>query len=71
MPDPDIKLTAEEQKILNESFDKIRSVLQNKNVNIENVLALVTTDDINKTSDQVKIKFAEKNSSHMNMIAFD
>jgi len=68
---PNVKLSAAEQREVQESFDAIRSVMKKKNINIANIIGLVTTDQVRATSSQVKVKFAEETVAQMNMIAFD
>ena len=70
---PKLKLTAEEKQIVNDSFDQIRSVLKRRKINIENIIGLVTSKDIESTAKQVEIRFAEKTAINvvMNMVAFD
>ena len=68
---PNVELTAEEQQAIDESFATIRDVMKKKDIDISNVVGLITTDEVEKTSDQVKVKFAEETVAQMNMIAFD
>ncbi len=67
-----LDLNKEENEIIQESLDKIKAVLKNRNINIRNTIGLVATEDLAETADQVEIRFAEeKMNVQMNMIAFD
>lgn len=68
---PRVKLTAAENREVQKGFDTIRAVMKRKNIDIANVIALVTKDQVKSTSSQVKVKFAEETVAQMNMIAFD
>lgn len=70
---PKLDLTPDETETITESFDKIREVLKRRNIDIQNVIGLVTTDQIERTREQVEIRFAEKTTMNvvMNMVAFD
>lgn len=68
---PKFKLTPEEQREVDKSFKTIREVMKRKNIDIANVIGLITADQIASTSVQVKVKFAEETVAQMNMIAFD
>lgn len=67
----DLSLSEAEQAIVEESVSKIRKVLKKKNVDIANVIGLVTTDEVQRTGKQVEIRFAEETAARMNMVAFD
>jgi ribosomal protein S10 len=68
---PRVKLTAAENKQIQKGFDTIREVMKKRNIDIANIIGLVTTDQVKTTTSQVKVKFAEETAAHMNMIAFD
>ena len=68
---PKLRLSSDEKKAVTKGFNAIQRVLQKRNVNIEHVIGLVTTDEISSTAKQVKVKFAEEPGPGMNMIAFD
>ncbi len=67
---PQVHLTAEEHREIEEGLEAIRAVVK-KNVDIANVIGLVTADQASATSAQVRVKFAEETAAPMNMIAFD
>lgn len=66
-----IKLTSAERREVAKGFEAIRDVMKKKNIDIANVIGLVTSEQVSATSKQVKIKFAEETTAQMNMIAFD
>ena len=66
-----IQLTPAEQREIDKGFETIRTVMKKKNIDISNVIGLVTSEQIAATSGQVKVKFAEETGAQMNMIAFD
>ncbi|HEX6901688.1 MAG TPA: hypothetical protein VF789_18315 [Thermoanaerobaculia bacterium] len=68
---PEVQLSEEENREVEKGFEAIRAVMKRKNIDIANVIGLVTKDQISTTSAQVKIKFAEDAGGQMNMIAFD
>ncbi len=68
---PKVKLTAAENREVKKGFDLIRGVMKKKNIDIANVIGLVTSRQVQSTSAQVKVKFAEETVAQMNMIAFD
>jgi hypothetical protein len=68
---PRVHLTPEEHREVEKNFDAIRSVFKKKNIDVANVIGLVTADQVRETASQVKIKFAEETAAQMNMIAFD
>lgn len=68
---PQVHLTAEEHREVEKGFDAIKAVLKKKNIDVANVIGLVTADQVQATAGQVKVKFAEEVSRGMNMIAFD
>ena len=72
-PPTTVHLTPEEQRIVDDSFDQIRTVLKRRKINIESVIGLVTSGHLERTAKQVEIRFAEKTAINvvMNMVAFD
>jgi len=66
-----LQLNADEKAVIANSFNTIQGVLQKKNINIQHVIGLVTTPEIQSAAKQVQIKFAEETAAQMNMIAFD
>jgi hypothetical protein len=68
-----LKLTPAEKKVVNDSFTQIRAVLKRRRINIENVIGLVTSREVEETAKQVEIRFAEKTAINvvMNMVNFD
>lgn len=68
---PKVHLTAVEKSEIDEAFSKIQGVLARKNVNIERVLGLVTSEEVVSAAKQVEIKFAVEESTQFNMIAFN
>ena len=68
---PQVHLTPDEHREVEKGFETIRAVLKKKNVDIANVIGLVTADQVKTTAGQVKVKFAEETAAQMNMIAFD
>jgi hypothetical protein len=67
-----LKLSKEENEIIQESLNKIKTVLKSKKINIKNTIGLIATDEIENAAKQVEIRFAEeKLNVVMNMIAFD
>jgi hypothetical protein len=67
----DVSLSEDEEAIVEESLGKIREVFKKRNVDIANVIGLVTTDEVKHTGKQVEIRFAEETAARMNMVAFD
>jgi hypothetical protein len=68
---PAFELTPEEQREVDESFQAIRRLMKRKDIDIANVIGLVTAEELESTSEQVRVKFAEETVAQMNMIAFD
>jgi hypothetical protein len=75
IPDPkqieQIQLTPSDQQTIAQSVEKIREVLQGKNVDIEDVLGFIGVQQLQETKKNVMIRFAEDSVSQMNMVAFD
>jgi len=65
------KLSESDKKQVEEGFGQIRSVLEKHNINVADVIGLVTTDQVKTAGDQIQIRFAELAGPQMNMIAFD
>jgi hypothetical protein len=68
---PKVRLTKAEQREVDEHFAAIRDVMKKKDIDIANVIGLVTAEEVRTTTDQVKVKFAEETVAQMNMLAFD
>jgi len=66
-----VELKEYDQKKVNESFAQIREVLEQYNINVDDVIGLVTSEEKRKVSKQINIRFAELAGPRMNMIAFD
>lgn len=68
-----LDLSADEQKIIEDSVKAIRGVLRSKNRDIKSLIGMVTSEDIDKTEKAVEVRFAEENvlNVQMNMVAFD
>ena len=68
-----LDLSADEQKIIEDSVKSIRRVLRSKNRDIKSLIGMVTSEDIDKTEKAVEVRFAEENvlNVQMNMVAFD
>lgn len=67
-----LDLTPEEQRAVDQGLEQIREVLKRRDINIANVIGLVTTDEVEETAKQVDIRFAEEiRAVVMNMVAFD
>lgn len=62
-----------EKTSIQESLNEIKAVVKSKkNINIENIIGLVSTAELEATAEQVAIRFSEeKTDVQMNMIAFD
>jgi hypothetical protein len=76
MPEPeklrdDLQLQPAEAAKLRKNFGEIRSLLRSKNLDIEDVIGLVTTRQIENATQQVTIRISEESVSQMNMVAFD
>jgi hypothetical protein len=63
-------LTDDERARIDDGFAAIRDVLARRNINIRNVIGLVTEDEVREAGQQVEIRFAES-VARMNMVAFD
>jgi hypothetical protein len=68
-----LDLTADEQKIIEDSVKSIRKVLRSKNRDIKSLIGMVTSEDVGNTEKAVEVRFAEENvlNVQMNMVAFD
>jgi hypothetical protein len=67
----DLQLQTAETAKLKKNFNEIRSVLRSKNLDIEDIIGLVTTRQIDNATQQVTIRISEESVSQMNMVAFD
>jgi hypothetical protein len=68
-----LDLSADEQKIIEDSVNSIRKVLRSKNRDIKSLIGMVTSEDVDRTERAVEVRFAEENvlNVQMNMVAFD
>ena len=66
-----INLTEEDTKALKAGFCDMKKVLAKRNINIDDIVSLVTTADIDDAAHKVSIRVSEDSVSQMNMVAFD
>jgi hypothetical protein len=68
-----LKLSTDEQKVIESSVASIRKVLRQHNMDVKSIVGSVTAADMANTQSAVEVRFAEGAAMHsvMNMIAMD
>jgi hypothetical protein len=63
--------TPDEKKELEKSVDTFKRIFAKRNIDIKEIIGLVTQDELARAKHQISIKLAEGSVSSMNMIAFE
>ena len=66
-----ISLSHDDTESLKAGFRDMKEVLAKRNINIDDIVSLVSSDEITDAAHKVSIRVSEESVSQMNMVAFD